>query len=188
MALPPVGRRTSPTPSSRQAPRTTARQGGWRKPSEAVGGSQAKNLRVGGGVPARRPRDSASSIAMFVAPSTGSVTSRRHVWPRGLSVTALASHGTAAPAPACENTGSPALPERELRQRHPRRAIERGDRHLRRGELLSFPPVPAGVPEVAAARRRSRMDDRDVWRGSDRIEPVAQDGLPQPSGDGVDVL
>src|SRR2546428_1385054 len=188
MALPPVGRRTSPTPSSRQAPRSTSRPRGWPKPSETVGGSHAKNLSVGGAVPARRPRDSASSIAMFVAPSTGSVTSRRHVWPRGLSVTALASHGTAAPAPACENTGSPALPERELRQRHPRRAIERGDRHLRRGELLSFPPVPAGVPEVAAARRRSRMDDRDVWRERDRMERWAQHVLTQPAVAAVEVV
>src|SRR5438309_8010226 len=31
---------------------------------------------------------------MFVAPSVGSVTSRRQVGPRGFSVTSLASHGT----------------------------------------------------------------------------------------------
>src|SRR6059036_864415 len=93
MALPPVGRLTIPTPSSRQAFISTSRPGGWPNPSDTVGGSHAKNRSVGGEVSARRPSDSASSIAMFVAPSVGSVTSRRQVRPRGLSVTPLASHG-----------------------------------------------------------------------------------------------
>src|SRR5713101_8060552 len=98
MALPPVGRLTIPTPSSRQAFTSTSRPRGWPKPSDTVGGSHAKNRSVGGEESARRPTDSASSIAMFVAPSVGSVTSRRHVGPRGLSVTPLASHGTRAAA------------------------------------------------------------------------------------------
>src|SRR6266508_5649070 len=87
MALPPVGRLTIPTPSSRQAFISTSRPRGWPKPSDTVGGCHAKNRSVGGDVSARQPSDSASSIAMFVAPSVGSVTSRRQVRPRGLSVT-----------------------------------------------------------------------------------------------------
>src|SRR6266446_7881378 len=87
MALPPVGRLTIPTPSSRQAFISTSRPGGWPNPSDTVGGSHAKNRSVGSEASARRPTDSASSIAMFVAPSVGSVTSRRHVGPRGLSFT-----------------------------------------------------------------------------------------------------
>src|SRR6266853_533205 len=54
-----------------------------------AGGSHAKNRRVGGEERARRPSHTASSIAMFAAPSVGSVTSKRQV-----SVTAIASHGT----------------------------------------------------------------------------------------------
>src|SRR5919108_1720870 len=44
---------------------------------ETVGGAQAKKRSVGGEVAARRPRQSASSRAMLVAPSVGSVTSSR---------------------------------------------------------------------------------------------------------------
>ena len=59
-----------------------------------MGGAQAKKRIVGGEAPARRPSHTASSIAMFVAPSTGSVTSKRQGRGRARSVTALASHGT----------------------------------------------------------------------------------------------
>src|SRR5215510_3697563 len=78
MALPPVGRRTRPTPRAWQVARSTCRSSGWPYPSETVGGAHAKKRRVGGDVPAWRPRQSASSIAMLVAPSAGSVTSSRH--------------------------------------------------------------------------------------------------------------
>jgi len=57
-----------------------------------VGGAHAKKRTVGGEAPARRPSQTASSIAMFAAPSVGSVTSRRQVEARGLRVTPLASH------------------------------------------------------------------------------------------------
>src|SRR5437867_1292356 len=98
MALPPVGRLTIPTPRRPQALMSTSSPSSWPKPSDTVGGSHAKNLSVGGDVSARRPSESASSIAMLVAPSAGSVTSKRQVGARGLSVTPIASHGTSAPA------------------------------------------------------------------------------------------
>src|SRR5689334_23030786 len=59
---------------------STWRSSGWPYPTETVGGSQAKNRSVGGDVPAWRPRQSASSMAMFVAPSVGSVTRRRQAF------------------------------------------------------------------------------------------------------------
>src|SRR6267143_786972 len=98
MALPPVGRRTIPTPSRRQALVSTSSPSGWPKPSDTVGGSHAKNRSVGGDVSARRPSESASSTAMLVAPSAGSVTSSRQGGLRESSVTPIASHGTVAPA------------------------------------------------------------------------------------------
>jgi hypothetical protein len=63
-----------------------------------VGGVHAKKRIVGGEVPTWRPRQTASSIAMFVAPSEGSVTSRRQIRLREVSVTDLASHGIAVAA------------------------------------------------------------------------------------------
>src|SRR5207249_8279030 len=69
--------RTRPTPSRRHAATSTCRSSGWPYPTDTVGGSHAKKRTVGGEVPAWRPRQSASSIAMLVAPSHGSVTRRR---------------------------------------------------------------------------------------------------------------
>ena len=63
---------------SAAAARFTRPSSRWPKPSEIVGGAHEKNRSVGGPGLARRARKSASSSAMFAAPSSGSVTSSRN--------------------------------------------------------------------------------------------------------------
>ena len=60
------------------ASRSMLPSSGWPYPSEIAGGRQPKNRIVGGLVFARRLTSSASSRAMFAAPSIGAVTSNRN--------------------------------------------------------------------------------------------------------------
>src|SRR5207247_180449 len=147
---------------------------GWPKPSDTVGGSHAKNLSVGGEVSVRRPSESASSIAMFVAPSVGSVTSKRQGRARGLSITAIASHGTAAPALSSRRRGLVVgAPDHCEADRHPAVRFPPGllpQPCFVDQTFLHLPQRPAGgarglhvvAEEMDVAANRDRLSRRPV--------------------------
>ena len=76
----------------------------------------------------------------------------------------------------------------ESPENNPLGAIERGDRYFVCHELPIPAPGPPAVPQVLAAPRRPRMDERDVRRKRDAMKRRAQHFLTHRAVAAVDVL